>query len=232
MYLCNHFMNMHFYLFLLRGCHRPPVLCLSPSPAFSLMSASRLTTQKHLWGRTEMLSVQSIMPRGTKHAWVQIPQSVLDLHTGFSTSQSYWVKCQTKKMQLVFVRDGMNSLYQVTSTAEPVKMKDLVPHTCDVHLVSSQMLHWICLLQMWITETLTPPLLVFRKKYMYCIRNNHLKCLESKILFHFIPDLISPFITNSVSLSLSLHAFLFPLGWYGLMLGGVATGGSGTAQVR
>lgn len=28
----------------------------------------------------------------------------------------------------MFVRDGMSSLYQVTSTAEQVKIKDLEPH--------------------------------------------------------------------------------------------------------
>lgn len=48
-----------------------------------------------------------------------------------------------KKTQLVFVRDWLDSLHQVISTAEPVKMKDLEPHTgnmwCSsrVHLISS-----------------------------------------------------------------------------------------------
>ncbi len=59
--------NMHSYLFLLRDCHRPPVLCLSPSPAFSLTSASRLTTQKHLWGQKQrccQFRVETCTPAG------------------------------------------------------------------------------------------------------------------------------------------------------------------------
>lgn len=147
MYLWDHFMNMHFYLFLLRGFHRPPVLCLSPSPAFSLTSASRLTTQKHLWGQNR--DVVSSEYNVTWHKTCMnadcmsaIPQSVLDLHNGFSSSSLIELNAKPK-MQLVLVREWMNSLHQVTLAAELVKMKDLEPHignmwcSSRVHLTSS-----------------------------------------------------------------------------------------------
>lgn len=73
---------------------------------------------------------------------------------------------------------------------------------------------------------------------MYCVRISHLKQLES-ITFYFILFLIRflhlfqiLFHCHFPSASFPRPCILFPLGCYGLMLGGVATKGSGTAQVR
>lgn len=183
MYLWDHFMNMHFYLFLLRGFHRPPELCLSPSPALSLTSASRLTTQKHLWGQNR--DVVSSEYNVTWHKTCMnadcmsvIPQSILDLHNGFSISS---LELNAKqKMLLVFVREWMNEFTasgDLSSWAS--KMKDLEPHTgnmwCSsrVYLTSSSQ---NALLPIWIkTNTYST----------YTIDLYHLKQLESKT-FYFI----------------------------------------------
>lgn len=101
-------MNKHFYLFLLRGFHRPPALCLSPSPAFSLTSVSRLTTQKHLWGQNRDVVSSEYMAQNMHECRLHECDSSVSTWSSqwVFYQQSYWVKCQTKNA--VSVCEGLN----------------------------------------------------------------------------------------------------------------------------